>query len=93
MKMKYMNMKNIQMINNNINIVLKNILGFLISNSSISYSSPSTCHALDDSFDNSPFLKSFWVNSNSYNIIESVHMTWLLSIVDSIIGTSVYEPN
>ena len=35
----------------------------------------------------------FWVNSNSYNIIESVHMTWLLSIVDSIIGTSVYEPN
>ena len=33
-----------------------------------------------------------WVNSHSYNIIESVHMLWLLSIVDNIIGTSIYEP-
>ena len=35
----------------------------------------------------------FWVNSNSYNIIETVHMMWLLSIVDNIIGSSFYEPN
>ena len=33
-----------------------------------------------------------WVNSHSYNIIETVHMLWLLSIVDKIIGTSIYEP-
>tara|TARA_B110000977_G_scaffold30197_1_gene39617 strand:- start:234 stop:803 length:570 start_codon:yes stop_codon:yes gene_type:complete len=34
----------------------------------------------------------FWVNSNAYNIIETVHHALLLSIVDNIIGKSVYEP-
>lgn len=35
----------------------------------------------------------FWVDSNAYNIIETVHHALLLSIVDNIIGTSVYKPN
>jgi D-sedoheptulose 7-phosphate isomerase len=35
----------------------------------------------------------FWVDSNAYNIIETVHHALLLSIVDDIIGKSVYEPN
>ncbi len=34
----------------------------------------------------------FWVNSNAYNIIETVHHALLLSIVDNIIGKSIYEP-
>ena len=32
-----------------------------------------------------------WVNSKAYNIIESVHQIWLLSIVDRIIGKTVYS--
>lgn len=33
----------------------------------------------------------FWVNSNAYNIVEGLHMIWLTTIVDMIIGTSVYD--
>ena len=33
----------------------------------------------------------FFVNSRSYNIVEGIHMIWLTSIVDMIIGNSVYE--
>jgi D-sedoheptulose 7-phosphate isomerase len=36
---------------------------------------------------------SFWVNSNSYNIIENIHQFYLLSLVDLIIGKSEYPPN
>ncbi|MDA8855609.1 SIS domain-containing protein [Alphaproteobacteria bacterium] len=32
-----------------------------------------------------------FVNSKSYNIVEGIHMIWLTSIVDMIIGQSVYE--
>lgn len=32
-----------------------------------------------------------WVNSKAYNIIESVHQIWLLSIVDRIIGKTEYS--
>ena len=39
------------------------------SNSSISYSSPSTCRALEDSFDNRPYLKSLWVTPNSNTVL------------------------
>ena len=33
----------------------------------------------------------FWVNSKAYNIIEMTHHIWLLSIVDSIIGSTEYS--
>ena len=33
----------------------------------------------------------FWVNSNSYNHIEIVHHAYILSIVDKIIGKSIYK--
>jgi D-sedoheptulose 7-phosphate isomerase len=33
----------------------------------------------------------FWINSKSYNYIESVHLFLLMSITDSIIGKSVYK--
>tara|TARA_B110000977_G_scaffold130012_1_gene165846 strand:- start:52 stop:615 length:564 start_codon:yes stop_codon:yes gene_type:complete len=36
---------------------------------------------------------SFWVNLNSYNIIENIHQFYLLSLVDMIIGKSEYPPN
>ena len=32
-----------------------------------------------------------WVNSKGYNVVETVHQTWLLSIVDSIIGKIEYS--
>jgi D-sedoheptulose 7-phosphate isomerase len=32
-----------------------------------------------------------WVNSKAYNIVEMVHHIWLLSIVDSIIGSPFYS--
>lgn len=34
---------------------------------------------------------SFFVNSQAYNIVEGIHMIWLTSIVDMIIGKSVYK--
>ena len=33
----------------------------------------------------------FWVDSNAYNIVECIHMMWLTTVVDSVIGKSVYE--
>lgn len=33
----------------------------------------------------------FWVDSHSYNIVEGIHMIWLTSIIDMIIGESVYS--
>lgn len=33
----------------------------------------------------------FWVDSNAYNIVEGLHMIWLTTIVDMIIGKSEYE--
>lgn len=32
-----------------------------------------------------------WVDSKAYNIIENIHQIWLLSIVDKIIGKTVYS--
>lgn len=34
---------------------------------------------------------SFWVDSEAYNIVENIHSIWLLSMVDYLIGTEVYE--
>jgi D-sedoheptulose 7-phosphate isomerase len=40
--------------------------------------------------DNNPLRKmgdvNFWINSSEYNIVESVHQIWLLSIVDYLIS-------
>lgn len=33
----------------------------------------------------------FWANSNSYNIVESAHMFWLMTVCDLIIGNSEYS--
>jgi D-sedoheptulose 7-phosphate isomerase len=33
----------------------------------------------------------FWVDSKAYNIIENTHQIWMLSLVDLIIGKSVYS--
>ena len=35
----------------------------------------------------------FWVNSKAYNHIENVHQILLLSLVDLIMGKTVYSPN
>ena len=36
---------------------------------------------------------SFWVDSMSYNIVEGIHMIWVTTIIDMIIGKSVYSVN
>ena len=33
----------------------------------------------------------FWVDSKAYNIVEMTHQIWLLSVVDSIIGSAEYS--
>jgi D-sedoheptulose 7-phosphate isomerase len=33
----------------------------------------------------------FWVDSDAYNIVEGIHMIWITTIVDMIIGKSVYS--
>jgi D-sedoheptulose 7-phosphate isomerase len=32
-----------------------------------------------------------WVDSKAYNIVENIHQIWLLSIVDRIIGKTIYS--
>lgn len=33
----------------------------------------------------------FWVNSDAYNIVECIHMIWATTVIDTIVGSSVYE--
>ena len=33
----------------------------------------------------------FWVDSHAYNIVECIHMIWITTVIDSIIGTDTYE--
>ena len=33
----------------------------------------------------------FWINSRSYNMVESIHMFWLMTVCDLIIGKSEYS--
>lgn len=33
----------------------------------------------------------FWVDSDAYNIVEGIHMIWLTTVTDMIIGKSVYS--
>ncbi len=32
-----------------------------------------------------------WVDSDAYNIVECIHMIWITSVIDLVIGKSVYE--
>ena len=34
---------------------------------------------------------SFWVNSHAYNVVENIHSIWITSMVDYLIGNSIYE--
>ena len=36
---------------------------------------------------------SLWVNSKSYNIVESIHTVWITLIIDLIVGKSEYSVN
>ena len=36
---------------------------------------------------------SLWVDSKSYNIVESIHTIWITLIIDLIIGKSQYSVN
>ncbi len=33
----------------------------------------------------------FWVDSHAYNIVECIHMIWITTVIDSVIGKHVYE--
>ena len=33
----------------------------------------------------------FWVDSHAYNIVECIHMIWVTTVIDAIVGNSVYE--
>lgn len=33
----------------------------------------------------------FWVDSHAYNIVECIHMIWMTTAIDAVIGKSVYE--
>lgn len=33
----------------------------------------------------------FWVNSHAYNIVECIHMIWVTTVIDAIVGNAVYE--
>lgn len=36
-------------------------------------------------------VMNFWVDSHAYNIVECVHMVWITTVVDMIIGKSEYS--
>ena len=36
---------------------------------------------------------SLWVDSKSYNVVESIHTIWVTLIIDLIIGKSQYSVN
>ena len=33
----------------------------------------------------------FWIDSHSYNIVECIHMTWITTAIDLVIGKKKYE--
>lgn len=33
----------------------------------------------------------FWVDSHAYNIVECIHMIWLTTVIDAVVGKAVYE--
>ena len=53
--------------------------------------------SLTGSLENNPLKQksnnNLWVNSKSYNIVESVHTIWITLIIDLIVGYPEYEVN
>lgn len=35
----------------------------------------------------------FWIESSAYNVVECVHMTWLTTVVDMVVGQAEYSVN
>lgn len=35
----------------------------------------------------------FWLGSNAYNVVEAVHMLWLTTVVDMVVGAAEYSVN
>ena len=33
----------------------------------------------------------FWVNSHAYNIVECIHMIWVTTVIDMVVGKAEYE--
>ena len=33
----------------------------------------------------------FWVDSHAYNIVECIHMIWVTTVIDAIVGKAEYE--
>jgi len=38
-------------------------------------------------------VMNFWVDSDAYNIVECIHMIWITTVIDMIIGKSEYSVN
>lgn len=36
-------------------------------------------------------IMNFWVDSHAYNIVECIHMVWITTVIDMIIGKSEYS--
>ena len=35
----------------------------------------------------------FWIDSHAYNVIEAVHMLWLTTVIDMVVGRAEYSVN
>jgi hypothetical protein len=35
----------------------------------------------------------FWIDSKAYNIVETAHQFWMMSVIDLIIGRAEYSSN
>lgn len=35
----------------------------------------------------------FWIDSNAYNVVECVHMIWLTTVIDMVVGKAEYPVN
>jgi D-sedoheptulose 7-phosphate isomerase len=35
----------------------------------------------------------FWVNSHAYNVVECIHMMWICTVVDMVVGKAEYSVN
>ena len=33
----------------------------------------------------------FWIDSSAYNVVEAVHMLWLTTVVDMVVGQAEYS--
>jgi D-sedoheptulose 7-phosphate isomerase len=37
--------------------------------------------------------QNLWVNSHAYNIVECIHMIWITTVIDMVLGKKVYSVN